>query len=328
MKFPPTFTITDKIAKYLYTLDILKSAYRLHPLPEKTALTLRRRSILKSSLFSARIEGNPLTLPEVESGQNDEKSLHLQEIENIVLAYTYLDEHAEEPVTKTILTDIHRLVMRGITGSAGQLRTEESAIFNRAGIAVYLTPAPAKISPLLDELIAWLNDNPTAPPIAASVSHIWFEKIHPFDDGNGRVGRLLSTLLLKKSGYDFGGIVPFEEYLDNHRQAYYDTLGTDSQDVTRFIEFFLEALTIQAQQSLTESNNPPVVKHPDLLPRRAEILEIIRDHQSVSFDFLSRRFTKIPVRTLHYDLEQLIKSGYVNKLGSTRGALYILGKKA
>jgi Fic family protein len=322
MKFPPTFTITDKCAKSLYALDILKSAYQLHPLPEKSAAAIRRQSILKSSLFSARIEGNPMTLEEVNAGQTDENDLHLAEIGNIVSAYSYLDTHKGEPVTKTILTDLHRLVMQGISPSAGHFRTEDSAIFNQAGVAVYLAPAPAKIPQLLDRLISWCNDNPAAPPVAAAVTHIWFEKIHPFEDGNGRVGRLISTLILKKSGSDFGGIVPFEEYLDNHRQAYYDALGKDVQDVTRFVEFFLDALITQARQSLQEASNPPEIKYPNLLPRRAEIMEILHDHRTVSFDFLARRFRKIPTRTLHYDLEQLVKAGLVKKLGSTRGAVY------
>lgn len=64
----------------------------------------------------------------------------------------------------------------------------------------------------------------------------------------------------------------------------------------------------------------------NLLPRRAEIIAIIRDHQMVSFNFLSRRFPGIPTSTLHYDLKQLVKGGFINKLGSTNGALYRMKK--
>lgn len=322
MKFPPTYVINDICSKLLYTLDVLKTAYQLNPLPEKTTLTLRRQSILKSSLFSARIEGNPLTLLDLRDGFANEKNLHQMEIYNITTAFEYLDIHTKDPLSKTIITDLHRLVMQNISTRAGFFRTEESAIFNQAGIAVYLTPSPSQIHLLLDELITWCSQNPTYPPVIAAVSHIWFEKIHPFDDGNGRVGRLLSSYILKKSGFDFGGIVPFEEYLDTHRQEYYDALGKDVQDVTGFVEFFLEALITQAKQTLEEAKNPPEIKYPNLLPRRAEIMEIICDHQMISFDFLSRRFTKIPKRTLHYDLEQLVKNGYIKKLGTTRGVVY------
>ena len=65
-------------------------------------------------------------------------------------------------------------------------------------------------------------------------------------DGNGRVGRLLSAYILKKGGYDFSGLVPFEQYLDEHRDDYYYFLGRDRQDVTEFVEFYLTALLAQA----------------------------------------------------------------------------------
>jgi Fic family protein len=299
----------------------------MHPIPEKTIDIIRRQSILKSSLFSARIEGNPLTLPDITRGNQDDKSIHNLEIQNISDAYAYLQQHKAEQLSGDLLTKLHELVMQNISPEAGHYRTVDSAIFNQAGVAVYITPPPVQIRKLIGNLVDWCNSNPTSPPIMAAVCHIWFEKIHPFEDGNGRIGRLLSAFILKKSGYDFGGIVPFEEYLDNHRDAYYDALGRDSQDVTRFVEFFLEALAIQAQKSLKEAASPPEIKHPNLLPRRAEIIEIIGDHTTVTFDFLSRRFLKIPQRTLHYDLEQLVKAGLVKKLGSTRGVVYTLSKK-
>ncbi len=64
-----------------------------------------------------------------------------------------------------------------------------------------------------------------------------------------------------------------------------------------------------------------------LSPRRYELVEIIREHRLVSFDFLHRRFVKVPTRTLHYDIAQLIRFGYIRRLGITRGALYALGEK-
>lgn len=71
----------------------------------------------------------------------------------------------------------------------------------------------------------------------------------------------------------------------------------------------------------------PSVQFFNLLPRRAEIVEVIRDHKMVSFDFIARRFRRVPTRTLHYDLAQLIRAGYVKRLGATRGAQYIIGDR-
>lgn len=330
MKFPPIFAHTQTITKLLYDLDVLKAAYALHPISEPKARFLRRSSILKSSLFSARIEGNPLTMGDVESRglEVDSKDIHTREVANLVTAYESIGRFIDTSLSRDFLRHMHSIVLDGLSSSAGSLRIEESAIFNQGGVAVYLTPAPQKISGLLDELIAWATDASDPAPVVAAVSHVWFEKIHPFDDGNGRVGRLLSSLILKRSGYGFDSIVPFEEHLERHRQEYYDALGKDSQDVTVFLEFYLGAVVSQVKTSLAAVEKTISVRHIDLLPRRAELVEIVREHKLVTFDFLSRRFRRIPVRTLHFDLSQLMKSGYIRRLGTTRGALYALGEKS
>lgn len=330
MKFPPTYSHTSTITRFIYDLDVLKAASDLRPIPKSRMQFLRQSSILKSSLYSARIEGNPLTIDDVQRTEVNAHSqdVHTREVTNLVIAYESLDLWNDRPLSRDLLKEMHVAVMDKLSLSAGSLRTEESAIFNQAGVAVYLAPAPQEISGLLDEMLAWVAGAGDPVPLVAAVSHIWFEKIHPFDDGNGRVGRLLTSLILSHGGFGFGGIVPFEEYLEAHRQDYYDALGKDRQEVTEFVEFFLGAIVSQVKTSLIAVEEGPPVRHTDLLPRRAEIVEIVGEHKLVSFDFLSRRFRRVPARTLHYDLAQLIKSGYIRRLGTTRGALYASGEKA
>jgi Fic family protein len=326
MKFPPIFTITPVMKQALYDLDVLKAGYELHPVSIEHVTNLRRISILKSSLFSARIEGNPLELSDIQSAsKDDDDDKHLVEVSNLVSAYEKLSEITKNEITVDVLKKFHEEVLYTLSSDAGHLRHEESAIFNQAGVAVYLTPDPQKVRELLDELCIYINTTKDALPIVAGLAHIWFEKIHPFLDGNGRVGRLLSAYILKKGGYDFSGLVPFEQYLDEHRDDYYYYLGHDKQDVTEFVEFYLTALFMQATISLKvvhDSDKPD--RFAKLLPRRAEIMRIIEEHKIISFDFLSRRFRAIPARTLHYDLSQLAKSGLLQKMGSTRGVLYSL----
>jgi len=327
MKFPPLYILNDTIRTHLHDLDVLKEAFALVPLPETTAVNLRRMSILKSSLYSARIEGNPLAISDVTHEiLRNPREVHKREIGNILRAFTYADRYRKKQISIPYIRALHAIVLHGLSGQAGHFRQEESAIYNTAGIAVYLTPAPADIHRLLDAWCGWVGDTHDAPPVKAAVSHVWFEKIHPFMDGNGRVGRLLTSSILKRGGFDFGGIVPFEQYLDEHRQEYYDALMVDRQDVTGFVEFFLNALVTQARTSLKEAQNPPAVAQSTLLPRRQEILNIIRDHRMVSFDFIARRFHGTPARTLHYDLQQLMKKGLVKKLGTTRGVEYAPGE--
>ncbi len=325
MKFPPVFTFTPAIKQLLYDFDVLKAGYELHPVPTEQAINLRRVSLLKSSLFSARIEGNPLELSDLEKVYRGDADRHTIEVSNLVFAYEQLSAILGQEVTVDGLKKLHAGVLRALSPDAGTLRQEESAIYNQAGIAVYLTPAPQHVRALLDAFCAYVNAAQDATPVDAGVSHIWFEKIHPFLDGNGRVGRLLSAYILKKGGYDFSGLVPFEQYFDEHRDDYYHFLGHDRQDVTEFVEFYLTALLLQAKISLKaahETGKPDKYGH--LLPRRAEIMRMIEDHKIVSFDFLSRRFRAVPTRTLHFDLSQLVKAGLVQKKGTTRGVVYSL----
>jgi Fic family protein len=288
---------------------------------------LHKRLIYEVRHFSARIEGNPLGLSDISTLEMDSREIHTLEIGNLVKAYENITDLFSQEVSIDTLKKTHAVVLSGISPEAGKLRLEDSAIFNQAGVAVYLPPAWQNIRELLEALCIYINTSNDPSPIAAAVSHIWYEKIHPFIDGNGRVGRLLSSYILKKRGYDFSGLVPFEQYLDENRDDYYYFLGKDKQDVTGFVEFYLSALLSQARITLSTVHEAGKLdKYAHLLPRRAEIMHIIEDHKIISFDFLARRFRAIPTRTLHFDLAQLIKAGLVQKMGATRGVVYTLKK--
>jgi Fic family protein len=328
MKFPPVFSLTPSVNHLLYELDVLKAGYELHPVTREQEVSLKRTSLLKSSLFSARIEGNPLVFSDVLDVSRKDTDIHKTEIANLVSAYEQLSTIMSDLITVDRLKQLHAIVMQHISGEAGHLRQEESAIYNQAGVAVYLTPAHQGIRILLDELCVYVNMTKDAPPVAAGVAHIWFEKVHPFLDGNGRIGRLLSSYILKKGRYDFSGLVPFEQYLDEHRDDYYYFLGHDTQDVTEFVEYYLAALRSQAKVSLKAAyDGVKPDKYAHLLPRRGEVMRILEDHKVISFDFLCRRFRAVPTRTLHNDLTQLMRAGLVQKMGSTRGVLYSVIQK-
>jgi Fic family protein len=174
----------------------------------------------------------------------------------------------------------------------------------------------------MKEFISTINSLPEEAPIKAGFAQFVFEKIHPFADGNGRVGRLLSAYILRIGSFGFRGLVSFEEYVDQHREAYYHALEPGA-GASEFVEFFLESLVNQANAFLEKLKSQPEELPEDTLPpRRREILEIISDHPFCSFDFISRRFLSVNPKTLHYDLQQLQKSGFVQRLGKTRGSTY------
>ncbi|EKD65503.1 MAG: hypothetical protein ACD_50C00069G0003 [uncultured bacterium] len=317
---------TPLIEKYLHNLDVLRKVVDLLPPLPHLEENLRRKSLLKSALYSAKIEGNRLKLDDLNANYSytNSQSLEKKEIYNILHAAKKI--YAEKSVSilnADFILELHQMVLKDIAPDAGNFRTEPSAIFNQAGVAIYMTPPPNKIKELMNKLIKQVNNSREPGPVNAAVSHFIFEKIHPFLDGNGRIGRLISTYILHKHDYSFRGLASLEEYINNNRQTYYDLLSLNQKDITGFVEFFLEALNNQAELAVESIKYTPSEKPEDtLLPRRREILEIIRDHQTVSFDSLRRRFYKIPDSTLHYDLKKLQETGFIRKLGTTRGVLY------
>lgn len=285
----------------------------------KVVERLRQQSLLHSALYSARIEGNPLS----ENNRLTGQQRHQLEIQQLVRAYDWLWKKAPKRLTKTVLLKLHEMAMRGLNETAGRFRREQTAIFNQAGVAVYLTPPADEIEIRLRVMLEEVEKDEGPVPVKAALLHIWLEKIHPFTDGNGRVGRLLMALVLYRGGYGFEGLLTVEKIMEQRRSEYYEALSQNTSDVTEFIELMIECLLIAVKEDLKRLKQP--VKNPGqsgLLPRQEEILAIIKDHREVSFDFIRRRFLAIPTSTLHYEISQLIKRELVVKLGSTRGARY------
>jgi len=318
-----TYRKTKEIEKNLIRIEVAKRITDLLPQLSHIEESLLRRSLLKSSLFSARIEGNKLQIEEIQNiekvaAKNREKI----EVFNILQALKWIhSRQAPKKINVNLIFKLHKIVLQKLSADAGRLRNEPSAIFNQAGVAIYMTPPPSELPKLIDKLIAITKTREHA-VIKAGIAHFTFEKIHPFLDGNGRVGRLMSTCILKNSGYDFRGIVALEEYLSDHREEYYDLLAIQKKDITGFVAFFTEAITLSAEKAVGELQASKEDSSDTLLPRRQEILSIIKDHKMVSFNFIKRRFQKVPDSSLHYDLKTLTNKGFIKKLGTTRGSLY------
>lgn len=325
MKIPRSYQLNTKISRLLVEIKDLSEELANQELNKILLKYHRRRSILNSSLFSARIEGNRLDKTVLGNIGSLPQSQSKYEITNLVKAIEAVEEKSwSDTLSISDIKYIHSLVMANITSDAGHMRVESSAIFNTAGVAVYVCPPPLELQGLMAQLLEFINEDNSHPsPIRVALIHYSFEKIHPFLDGNGRVGRVLIHLLMKKYGYSLRGLFTFEEYIDKHRDDYYDLLGLETPDITDFIEYILEAFVYGLRQSLTLLSEPlPSTKESLLLPRRQELLALIIDHPLATFDFIQRRFMAIPSRTLRYDLKYLTDHDFINKLGATKGVLY------
>lgn len=327
MIIPPLYKITPEILEQIVKIEanriFLNSVTIPGPLKEK----IQRVSLLKSSLYSARIEGNSLKLEDLDTTSDRQKKT---EVFNILAGIKFTEKSSVKKniVTKKELLDFHKFVMKDLSPDAGFYRREMGAIFNQAGAAIYLSPPPNQIHGLLDKMIDYINSgNEKFPLITAFISHLVFEKIHPFIDGNGRVGRLLILTILLKKNWKLSLNIPLEEYLDKHKEGYYFHLDTGLKKPEDYLLFMLNAFYEQSEkiksQLEQESKTPQGIILP---PRQEEIYSIIQDHKMVSLDVIKRRFLKVPSRTLRYDLKKLQQNGTIIKIGSTRGSLYTIKK--
>lgn len=301
-----TLEITQKLTQ-IEALKIVVSQYP--PNPERLS-SLRRQNLLKSAVYSARIEN-------IKAQINDPRVHRQLEIQNLLRGYQQAAR--KQVLSLSLIKNFHKLVLKNISPYAGSFRTEPWAIYNQAGIAVYLAPLHTQLPILMSDYVSYVKSLNIPTPVVSAIAQFIFEKIHPFADGNGRVGRLISYHLLNASGYDFSGLSVFEEYTDKNRDLYYEAL-TPNNNMTLFINYFLDSIISSVHDSLE------ILKNPDtgsgLLPRRQEILDIIADHPQCSFDFIHRRFSGIPKSTLHFDLQQLQKSHLLIKHGTSRGSVY------
>lgn len=308
-----------QIQEYIIRIKAYKSLFDKLPKLPQIQENLLRKSTLKSSLFSARIEGNSLDLNDIELGTSN--SIEKKEVMQIYSALKFVHSLKSNLSIKDVY-QIHSIAMDGLTTRLGKFRNEQTAIFNIAGVAIYLPPPPQKIKVLVADFLKYVNVN-SSDLSRIAIAHFAFEKIHPFIDGNGRIGRILMNWQLSHIGYEFAGLLSFEEHLENNRDKYYYGLSSGGRDITYFIEFILEAVAQSCEKAILELQKIEERPEDTLLPRRSEILFLIREHTVLSFDQIKRRFLTVNPRTLHYDLEYLLKKNLIKKLGNTKGVAYV-----
>lgn len=260
---PPKLTFDDHLVRLLSeadrTLGRLAGVGRTLPSPHLfTRALLRREAVL-----SSRIEGTQATLSDLvlfEVEPSHETVGDVREVANYVAAMDYLlDPGQHAPVGLWLLRQAHRILMTGVRGEQadpGQFRDTQNWIGTAGGgieDASYVPPPPEHLHQCLDGLEHYLRQANTFPPlIEIACLHYQFEAIHPFRDGNGRVGRLLVALLLIKWDLLPGPMLDFSAYIERHRKEYYERLLAVSThgDWAGWVGFFLRVIAAQATDVL------------------------------------------------------------------------------
>lgn len=221
-------------------------------------------AIRKEALLTSQIEGTQATLADLfddEAGLTLSNTDDVEEVTNYVRAFRWVQDQLRSPeglpISTRLMCDAHRLLMKGTRGHSkqpGELRRSQNWIGGtRPGNAAFVPPPPEHVADLLTGLERFIHDDNTtlAPLVKVALVHAQFETIHPFLDGNGRIGRLLIAALLEHWQLLPEPLMVVSAYLKQHQQTYYQRLSairTDG-DWEGWLTFFLEGVTHAAQQA-------------------------------------------------------------------------------
>ncbi len=227
---------------------------------------LIRPFVRKEAVLSSRIEGTQATLGEllaVEAGAAVERSpADLREVGNYVAALEYGVEHLGTlPLSLRLVREMHERLMRGVRGDSaapGEIRRSQNWIGPPGATladATYVPPPPSELMGCLDPWERFLHDHTLPPLVHAALAHSQFEAIHPFLDGNGRVGRLLITLLLVERGVIPSPLLYLSAYFEATREEYYARLlgVTERGEWEEWLAYFLRGVTLQSEDAVDRS---------------------------------------------------------------------------
>lgn len=243
MTYQPPFTISNSVLKSVAEISELfgrwseKMGFDLNP-------KLRRQNRIRTIHASLAIENNSLSEKQVSAVIDGKRVLapqkEIHEVKNAFATYEAMSNW--RPSSMKDLLKAHEILMSGLIDEVGKFRSGLVGIY-RGKTLLHFAPPPDRVHNLMKDLLNWLGKTDVHPLIASCVFHYEFEFIHPFSDGNGRMGRLWQSLILSKWQPLFG-FLPVETIVHKQQAKYYNALNAcnKSGDSTIFIEFMLDAI--------------------------------------------------------------------------------------
>jgi len=313
---------------------IIELVGRVSALEEVTQdrLELRRANRIWSVHSSTAIEGNQLSVEQVASVARGEPVLapprDVKEVENALAAYDALD--TLNPWAVEDFLRAHRLLTEGLVAESGAFRTVYVDIVNAAGEVIHTGSRPEKVSRLIAELLEWGSQADDHPLVVSSAAHFLIEHIHPFRDGNGRIGRLWQTLILAKWRPIFAWM-PVETLISQHQGAYYQALQDSREpdiDAAPFIGYMLQVI----EQALVGYENSAQVNATGVginvginvgMETPAAITHLLREDPTLSAAALAARLGVSP-RTVERHLTALKAAGVLRRAGSRKSGHWVI----
>ena len=275
---------------------------------------IRRAGRVRSIHSSAAIEGNRLSLDEVTDIVNGKRVIgdprDILEIRNAQRAYDRMEDH--DPFSAQDLLAAHGLMMDGLIDSPGNFRDCGVGVYKGA-VPVHIAPEHEEVPDLVNDLMAWCKTSDLHPLIAGCIFHCRFEYIHPFTDGNGRMGRLWHSLLLSKWRPVFSHL-PVEDWIYANRREYYGALQeSDKGNIAVFIRFMLNIIK-NAVDELVDELTYSGKGRTDI---KGSITKIITDDPGATAEKMAEMLN-VSSRTVRRHLSSMAEAGVIKRVGSDK----------
>lgn len=344
----PKLTITPEMLTLIAELDEFKGTWRaISTLAPERLAALRKVATIESIGSSTRIEGARLTDREVEallsrlelhsfrSRDEEEVAGYAEAMERIFLSFDSI------PLTENYIQQLHGILLR-YSGKDEHHRGRYKTLSNNVEAfgpngeslgVIFETASPFDTPRKMQELVTWtqtaLADNALHPLLVISIFVVVFLAVHPFQDGNGRLSRILTTLLLLKAGYAYVPFSSLESVIEQHKESYYlalrrtqSTLQQDTPDWEPWIVFFLRALQRQKRR-LSEKVEQGRLMLSSMSELAEKIVELARAHGRVSVADIVRA-TGANRSTVKLRLSVLVRDGVLSRHGQGRTTWYVL----
>jgi Fic family protein len=284
---------------------------------------LRRENRIHTIQASLAIEQNSLSLEQVTALFDGQRVIgparDIQEVRNAITAYEALPRW--DPANRPHLLEAHGLLMAGLIDAPGRFRNGGVGIY-RGDQLVHMAPPAARVPDLVNDLLTWLAASTWHPLLVRCVAHYELEFIHPFADGNGRLGRLWQTLILSRWNPLLAWL-PIEEVIRSRQQGYYDSLGQADQqgDLAPFVAYQLEAFH-DALRSEISSEKGSEIGSEKVGARTPSLDELILQHLSSDPNLSARLLAErlgLSQRAVEKHLSALQRQGRLLRQGAPRG---------
>ena len=322
----PPFKITNEILNFVYEIGELVGKISAEKEFEKN-LTLRRENRIKTIYSSLAIEQNTLTLEQVTDVINGKRVLappkDIKEVQNAYEIYERLDELNENSVKDLLLA--HKIMTSELIKESGRFRSKNAGVYQGDKL-IHMGTLPEYIPELINNLFLWLKNSKEHPLIKAAVFHYEFEFIHPFQDGNGRIGRLWHSLILSKWKKLFAWL-PVESLVQKYQKEYYITINNSNRDgeSTEFILFMLRIIN-ETLIELVENKKTTDKMTDKMTDKNRERIKLVIKYLSQNNSINNKdtqNLLNISEATAKRFLNKLVKENILEAVGEYKARKYI-----